>query len=41
MDQAVSFFLPFRRRLLMTSRPPLLSMRARKPCVFFLFRLLG
>lgn len=41
MNQADSFFLPFRLRLLMTARPPLLSMRARKPCVFFLFKLLG
>jgi hypothetical protein len=41
MGQAVSFFLPFLLLLLMTARPPLVSMRARKPCVFFLFRLLG
>jgi hypothetical protein len=41
MDQTVSFFLPFLLLLFKTSRPPLFSMRALKPWVFFLFKLLG
>ena len=40
-DQALSSFLPFARLLLITARPPLVFMRARKPCVLLRLRLLG
>ncbi len=39
--QTVNRFRPFARRRLMTSRPARVDMRSRKPCVRFLFRLLG
>ncbi|GAT35798.1 ribosomal protein L34 [Listeria monocytogenes] len=34
-------FLPLRRRLAKTLRPFLVLIRVRKPCTFFLLRLLG
>jgi hypothetical protein len=37
----VNFFLPDARRLLITFRPFFSAIRARNPCVFFLFRLCG
>ncbi len=39
--QTVNRFRPFARRRRMTSRPALVDMRSRKPCVRFLFKLLG
>jgi|AP45_3_1055517.scaffolds.fasta_scaffold14422_3 hypothetical protein len=38
---AESVLRPFLRRLLKTRFPPGLFMRARKPCLFLRFRLLG
>ncbi len=40
-NQAESTFLPFLRLLERTRFPPTLDMRSRKPCLFFLFLLLG
>lgn len=40
-DQAASFFLPWRRRRLITFLPPAVFMRARKPMVFLRRSLLG
>ena len=39
--QAPILLRPFWRRLLSTSRPPLVLIRTRKPCVRFRFRLFG
>lgn len=41
IHQTASRFLPFARRRLNTSRPPLVAMRARKPWVRFRRILLG
>lgn len=40
-DYGVSFARPFARRRLRTSRPALVAIRARKPCVRARFNLLG
>jgi hypothetical protein len=40
-DQGIKRFLPLARRRFRTSLPVLVLIRARKPCVFARFRLLG
>jgi len=41
MSYADRTFLPRRRRAFKMRLPPTLFLRARKPCLFFLLRLLG
>jgi len=41
LDDTVSRLRPWLRRAANTLRPPLVFIRARNPCVLFLWRLLG